>query len=89
MDEAKLLMVTHEALRTTLTVAGPPLAAGMVVGILFGLLQAMTQIHEATLTIIPKMAAVTFALALGGSWMLAVLTQFVRDLYLTIASVGP
>lgn len=87
MDTSQILFVAHGALALSFQVAGPPLIAGMVVGIAFGLLQAMTQIHEATLTIIPKMIAVVAALAIGGPWMFRSLTEFAVELYARIPEV--
>ncbi len=87
MSSVDVAQVSGMALRTGLLVAGPLLAAGMLVGILFGVLQAMTQIHEATLAVVPKMAAVIGALAVGGPWMFQTLRQLIVGLYQLIPSV--
>jgi len=51
-----------EAIKTAILLAAPMLLAGLAVGLLVGILQAATQIHEMTLTFIPKMMAVAAAL---------------------------
>ena len=50
--------ITADMIRTLLYVAGPPLLAGLVVGLLVGLFQTVTQIQEFTLIFVPKMLAV-------------------------------
>lgn len=88
MNSVDVAAVASLALRTGILVAGPLLVAGMVAGILFGVLQAMTQIHEATLTVVPKMAAVIAALAVGGPWMFQTLRTLIVGLYRLIPSVS-
>jgi len=79
IDLASQLMV--EALKTVALVAGPVLLVGLVVGLTVGLLQAMTQVHEMTLTVIPKLLATALVLFALGSWMLRTLVDFTRELF--------
>ncbi len=87
MNAMDVARVAALALRTGILVAGPLLMAGMITGVVFGLLQAMTQVNEATVTIVPKMAAVIAALALGGPWIFQTLRQLIEGLYQMIPSV--
>ena len=68
--------VARQAVFTCLSVAGPMLVFGLVTGLLIGLLQAVTQIHEMTLTFIPKIVAVAVALLIFMPWILARITGF-------------
>ena len=52
------------------------LVVGLVTGLVIGIFQAVTQIHEMTLTFIPKIVAVALALVIFMPWMLAKLTGF-------------
>ena len=45
-------------------------------GILVSVLQAITQINEATLTFIPKMVAIIVVLVVMAPWMLEVLSEY-------------
>lgn len=54
MDAADTLALAKAALLLVLTVAGPMLIAALIVGVVIGLLQALTQIQEMTLTFVPK-----------------------------------
>ncbi|MFH1384469.1 MAG: flagellar biosynthetic protein FliQ [Candidatus Omnitrophota bacterium] len=72
------------ALITFLKVAGPMLAAGMIVGITVSLFQSMTQIQEITLTFIPKIIAVLVTTVLFLPWIVSTLTQFTHEMLLVI-----
>jgi flagellar biosynthetic protein FliQ len=68
--------VAREAVFTCLSVAGPMLLFGLATGLVIGLLQAVTQIHEMTLTFIPKIVAVAVALVIFMPWILSKITGF-------------
>lgn len=69
MPPHALLSVAREALFLMVLVSAPPVLASMVVGLLVGLFQAATQLHEATLSVVPKLAASALALAVAGPWI--------------------
>ena len=58
--------------------AAPALLAGMVVGLAISLFQAVTSIHEQTLTFVPKALAVVAVLVLLLPWMLRTLIEFTQ-----------
>ncbi len=72
--------LSAEVFKTVLFVAGPPLLAGLVVGLLIGLFQAVTQIQEFTLTFVPKMLAVFTCLFLLMPWISNKLLTFTTNL---------
>lgn len=76
MSEEMVLTIGSEAIKTIIMLAGPMLFAAMAVGIIVSVLQAVTQINEATLTFIPKMIAIIVVLAVMAPWMLEVLTHY-------------
>jgi flagellar biosynthetic protein FliQ len=76
--------IARHGLWITLLLAGPLLAAALVVGVVVGLFQAATQINEATLSFVPKLGAIALALLLAGGWMLGVLVDYTRELYQSI-----
>jgi flagellar biosynthetic protein FliQ len=71
-----IMGIARETLAVVLALAGPILLAGLVAGVGVALFQAVTQINEMTLTLIPKMAAVVVSLAVFGPWMLQKLVSF-------------
>ena len=75
------LDLSKQALEVTLMVSAPMLLAGLVVGVLVSLFQAVTQIQEPTLTFIPKILAVSLALLFFLPWMVTTLVQFTRRIF--------
>ncbi len=67
----------REALETMLTVVAPLLLVALGVGLMVSLLQAVTQINEATLSFLPKLVGVATALVVLGPWMISQLTEFI------------
>lgn len=69
MTGADVLDITRDSLFTLLLVAGPLLLVALVVGFSIGLLQALTQIQEATLTFVPKLIAMVLVFILTAPLM--------------------
>ncbi|GGF47940.1 flagellar biosynthesis protein FliQ [Azorhizobium oxalatiphilum] len=85
MNEADALDVVRSAIWTILLAAGPAVAAAMLVGVLIALMQALTQIQEATLTFVPKIVAVLVVCAITGSFMGSQIMTFTEEIYGRIA----
>ena len=62
MTDTFVIALIREALVTVLLVSAPMLGVGLIVGLVISVLQATTQIHEQTLTFIPKILAVLLAM---------------------------
>ncbi len=69
-----------EAIFLMLLISAPMLIAGLVVGLGISILQAVTQIHEVTLTFIPKILAVSLALMIALPWMMQKMLDFMTML---------
>ena len=80
--------IGRQAIETTLIVSGPILGLALVVGLAVSVLQAMTQLNEATLTFVPKVLAVFAGVIVFLPWMLGVLTAFMTQLFLNIPNYG-
>ena len=81
MNEEAVIAIGQEALKVTFMLSAPLLVVAMVVGIVVSLLQAITQINEATLSFIPKIVAIALVLALGAPWMLDTLSSYTSDIF--------
>ena len=68
----------QEGLLTLLMVAAPVLLSVLVVGLVVSVLQAATQISEATLSFVPKVLAAVAVLAIAGPWMMATLVDYLQ-----------
>ncbi|MBT9437669.1 MAG: flagellar biosynthesis protein FliQ [Thermodesulfobacteriota bacterium] len=73
-----------EGIKTAILLAAPMLFAGLIVGLIVSIFQAATQINEMTMTFIPKILAVGLALLIFFPWMLQVMIDFVRNLFINI-----
>lgn len=89
MEASVVIDIGREALWITLLISGPILIVGLVVGLLVGVFQAVTQIHEMTLTFIPKILAMTAVLLLMLPWMLIKLVDYTQSLFDLIGKVHP
>lgn len=69
---------TQEAIKVTILIAMPMLGLGLVVGLIVSIFMATTQIHEMTLTFVPKILAVLLGLLFFLNWMLQELIEFTQ-----------
>lgn len=84
MTPETVLDVGREALYLTMMISAPLLLSALAVGLLIGIFQAATQIQEMTLSFIPKLIVLVFALLLAGPWMLRLITEFTLRLFAEI-----
>ena len=87
MTPETVMTVSQRALEMTLLLSAPLLLTALLVGLLVGIFQAATQINEMTLSFIPKLLAMTAALALAGPWMLKILISYTRELFESIPTL--
>ena len=79
MDAADAMRVAQSGLMLVLTIAGPMLIASLIVGVVVGLFQALTQIQEMTLTFVPKLLAIGLVLLLSLPMIGQALAGFVAE----------
>jgi flagellar biosynthesis protein FliQ len=79
MTPEMVLGFGQQAMTIMLSVCAPILVVALATGLVVSLLQAVTQINEATLSFLPKLLAVMGALVLAGPWMLATLVDWIRQ----------
>ena len=87
MSGAEVLDVGRDAIWLTLQLCAPILLVGLVVGVAIGLMQALTQIQEATLVFAPKIVAVFVSLLIYLPVMGALMSGFMRHIAARIASL--
>lgn len=81
MDLNAALDIGREALLTALVIAGPVLAAGMVVGVLVSLIQTITQLNDQTLSLVPKIVAMVVATMFFVPWLAARLIEYAQAMF--------
>jgi len=86
MDEV-LIGLAGESLLKVLIWSAPAVLAGLAVGFMVSLFQAVTQIQEQTLTFVPKIIAVFLVLLVTGGWMIAGIRDFTEETWSTVAAL--
>ncbi len=87
MTPEYVIRLGQETLTLVLTVGGPILVVALVVGLAVSIFQAVTQVHEMTLTFIPKIIAVGATVILILPWMLQQMVDFTTRLLASIPTV--
>jgi flagellar biosynthesis protein FliQ len=78
MDAQHVFTVGQQGLMLLLMVSAPVLLVILAVGLVVSIFQAATQIHEATLSFVPKIIAAVAVLAFAGPWMLTTLVEYLQ-----------
>jgi flagellar biosynthesis protein FliQ len=87
MNQDTVVNLATQAMSLALKIAGPLLLVALVVGLLISVFQAVTQIQEQSLSLIPKIAAVAVVIVLLGPWMLGQLVAYTTALYTAIPTM--
>jgi len=87
MNAEQVMEIMKEAMLVAFEIAGPLLLISIAVGLLVAIFQAATQIHEQTLTFVPKLIVIALVLLALGSWMSKVMNEFVVELFAIMAAL--
>jgi flagellar biosynthetic protein FliQ len=87
MNQDVIVNLATTAMTVAFKVAMPMLGAGLCVGLLVSIFQAVTQIQEQTLAFIPKVLAMAAVLVVGGPWMLNQLLAYTAELWSSIPNM--
>lgn len=66
----------------------PALSLGLAVGLIISVFQAVTQIQEQTLALVPKIIAIVAALLVFGSWMLGKMMTYTHGVFEQIQNIS-
>ena len=81
MDTTQITELLREGVWVAIKLGGPMLILSMAVGVLIAIFQAVTQIHEQTLSFILKLIVVILVCLVGGNWMMETLLDYTRNLF--------
>lgn len=87
MTEGEILEVLQQALIVIFKLASPLLLVSLSIGLIIAIFQAATQIHEQTLTFVPKVFTISMILWMIGSWMSATIGDYFNYLFQVIAGI--
>lgn len=78
MSEAVFFDTLRQALWAAVVIATPILSIALVVGVVIGLVQALTSVQEMTLTFVPKLGAILVVFWVAMGFMSNTLADFFR-----------
>ena len=81
------LGLMQQAISTYLMLVAPLLLISMAVGLLIAIIQAATQIHEQTITFVPKLLLLSLTILVAGPWMLRTLMDFLLNVFDVMATL--
>lgn len=87
MTQTYVIHLARESLLMVLTLAGPPMAAALLIGLVISVLQATTQIQDQMLNLVPKIVGVFVVILLLGSWLLNSAVSFTTGLFTQIPEI--
>ncbi len=88
MNEAAVLEIGRNGLWVVLKLSGPIMMAGLLIGLIIALFQALTTIQEMTLTFVPKILVIFASLIVFLPFMMTTLIEFTQQLFDLMGSVG-
>ena len=81
MTNTEVMSIMQSALIVGVKLAAPILLLSMFLGILISIIQAATQIHEQTITFVPKLILIIALCLFSGNWMLETLQDYTLELF--------
>jgi flagellar biosynthetic protein FliQ len=87
MNQDTVVNLASQAMSLALKVAGPLLLVALLAGLVVSILQAVTQIQEQSLTLIPKIVGIAAVVVVLGPWMLGQLVAYTTALYTSIPTM--
>lgn len=87
MTSGFVLSFFQEALALAGLLSMPSLALALIVGLIIAIFQAVTQINEQTLSIVPKMVTIIGALLVLGNWMMGQMMAYTVKVFNTIPNL--
>ncbi|MBN7773757.1 flagellar biosynthesis protein FliQ [Clostridium aminobutyricum] len=80
-DYSPVYDVLREGVIIATKIAGPVLLISMAIGLTISIIQAATQIHEQTITFVPKLLLLALILTMAGPWMLELLVDYTKEIF--------
>ena len=81
MTQGEVLAVFQEALLVAMKRSAPLRIASIAIGLVVAIFQAATQIHEQTLTFVPKVLVIALMLIVLGSWMMTMMSDLINHVF--------
>lgn len=87
MDERTVIELMTNMIYVTLITSAPMMLSGLIVGVGVSILQTAFSIQEQTLSFVPKIVALSLAGIVFGGWILRLLVDYSRDIFINYAKL--
>jgi flagellar biosynthesis protein FliQ len=87
VTQTDVVSIMSAAVYTILTASLPMLLAALVIGLVVSIFQATTQINEQTLSFVPKIIGILFALLIFADWIMSRISGFTTDMFSAISTM--
>jgi flagellar biosynthetic protein FliQ len=87
VNQDTVVNLASQGMSVALKIAGPLLLVALIIGLVISVFQAVTQIQEQSLSLIPKIVGVAVVMVVLGPWMLGQLVSYTSALYTAIPSM--
>ena len=84
MTETDVVHLCAQALVLAAKLSAPLLLVALVLGVVISVVQAVFQVQDQTLTMVPKLFLGGLVLAVTGGWMLRITVEFTQELFARI-----
>lgn len=81
MTTSEIIGVIQAGMIAALKLAAPVLIGSMAVGLVVSIFQAATQIHEQSLSFVPKLLVIALLLVILGPWMMETMSDFMKYIF--------
>ena len=81
MTISQIMDVMQAAMVVALKLSAPVLVISILLGLIISIFQAATQIHEQTLTFVPKLVGIAVVLIILGPWMMETMNDFTKYIF--------
>jgi flagellar biosynthetic protein FliQ len=88
MSISQVTEVFQAAMIAALKLSAPILIISVAIGLVISIFQAATQIHEQTLSFVPKLFAIALILVILGPWMMQTMNDFVVYIFSLIRKLN-
>lgn len=87
MNTESVVDIFKEATKAALLISFPLLISSLLVGLVISFFQAATQINEQSLSFIPKIISIIIIFIFLGPWMLNIMINYTRNIFLNLPIV--
>ena len=87
MSNDVAIYLSKQLLWNSLVISAPVIFVALLCGLIVSILQAVTQIQDSTISVVPKLLSVMFMLMLCGGWMLNSIADFAKHIIINIPKV--